>query len=427
VADSFLDGRGGNDIYYQQTTAFHTTLSYTLLNAADPTGGNGSDQINGFHIGNAVTDSGATIIDLSQLFANSPTLPVLAGYVDSDGVFKLDYATDPNGVGSGGISDYLRVAYDGTNTTISVDLDGTGTNFGTLLTLVGVDTSLDQLVQNGQIIVGSGSSISAVSADLSLGLTTDAVDYTIDSGQQTIISSASAATVHFTNSAGNTGELVLDDATHFTGTIVGFAGDGTVANSDLIDLTNVQFSSVVTGNTTYVDHGDGTGTLTLNDANHNALASLTLQGSYQLGNFVLQSDSNGGTLVIDPPVQANTPAATTGATGNTSSTTTDAAATHSLHTHGLHTMLHLADLVTPPANAASTGIVQSLTVPGANGKPVQIDLSQAPAAPAAQAATAQAAGQTSGAHTFAHAIEHQSGVGASNNHADLLHQHAHHG
>jgi hypothetical protein len=165
VADSFFDGRGGNDAYTQLTTNYHTTLVYTLLDPADPTGGNGSDTMTGFHLGNITTDPGATLIDLSQLFANTANLPVLAGYVDSDGVFKLNYETDPNGPAAGGISDFLHVTYDGTNTVISVDLDGSGNTFGTLLTLNGVDTSLEQLVQNGQIVIGNGAAgISATSA-----------------------------------------------------------------------------------------------------------------------------------------------------------------------------------------------------------------------------------------------------------------------
>jgi hypothetical protein len=80
----------------------------------------------------------------------------------------------------------------------------------------------------------------------------------IDSGETLDISGASAATVSFANSSGSTGELVLDDSKGFTGQIVGFTGDGTTANSDLIDL-RVRLG-VVTSKTTYTDNGNGTGT-----------------------------------------------------------------------------------------------------------------------------------------------------------------------
>jgi hypothetical protein len=101
---------------------------------------------------------------------------------------------------------------------------------------------------------------------------------TIDSGKTLDISGASTATVTFTNSNGNTGELVLDSSKDFTGQIVGFAGDGTISNSDLIDLADVNFADVVTSKTTYTDNGNGTGTLTLYKANGQALDSINFVG-----------------------------------------------------------------------------------------------------------------------------------------------------
>ena len=125
---------------------------------------------------------------------------------------------------------------------------------------------------------------------------------TIDSGKTLDISDASTATVSFTNSNGNTGELVLDNSKAFTGQIVGFAGDGTTSNSDLIDLTDVNIADVATNKTTYSDNGNGTGTLTLHDANGQALDSINFVGSYQLANFTIENDGSGHTLIVDPPV-----------------------------------------------------------------------------------------------------------------------------
>ena len=127
---------------------------------------------------------------------------------------------------------------------------------------------------------------------------------TIDSGATTEISSASAQNVSFTNNTGTTGELVLDDSKDFSGQILGFAGNGTAANSDLIDVKDVNFANVAMDKTTYVDNGNGTGTLTLYDAQGHLLASITFVGSYQLANFIVESDGNNGTLIIDPPVQS---------------------------------------------------------------------------------------------------------------------------
>ncbi len=128
---------------------------------------------------------------------------------------------------------------------------------------------------------------------------------TIDSGQTLDISAASTATVTFTNSNGNTGELVLDNSKAFTGQIAGFAGDGTISNSDLIDLGDVNFADVATNKTTYTDNGNGTGTLTLHDANGQALDSITFAGSYQLANFTIENDGSGNTLIHDPPVSTS--------------------------------------------------------------------------------------------------------------------------
>ena len=109
---------------------------------------------------------------------------------------------------------------------------------------------------------------------------------TVDSNQTLEISAASSATVNFTNSSGNTGELVLDDSKDFSGSIVGFTGDGTTTNSDLIDITDVNIADVATNKTTYTDHGNDTGTLTLYNASGQALDSINFAGNYQLANFI---------------------------------------------------------------------------------------------------------------------------------------------
>jgi hypothetical protein len=128
---------------------------------------------------------------------------------------------------------------------------------------------------------------------------------TIDSGKTLDISVASTATVSFTNSNGNTGELVLDNSKAFTGQIVGFAGDGTISNSDLIDLADVNIADVAIDKTTYTDNGNGTGTLTLHDANGQTLDSLTFAGNYQLANFTVENDGSGHTLIVDPPASTS--------------------------------------------------------------------------------------------------------------------------
>jgi hypothetical protein len=131
---------------------------------------------------------------------------------------------------------------------------------------------------------------------------------TIDSDAVLSVSAANSATITFTNSSGNTGELQLNDSKDFTGQIVGFTGDGTTANSDLIDVTDIKIADVATDKTTYTDHGNGTGTLTLYDANGLALDSINFTGNYQLANFTIEDDGAGNTLIVDPPVNTSSPA-----------------------------------------------------------------------------------------------------------------------
>jgi hypothetical protein len=134
---------------------------------------------------------------------------------------------------------------------------------------------------------------------------------TIDSDQTLSISAASSNTVTFTNNSGTTGELLLADSKDFTGSITGFTGDGTVANSDLIDVTDINFANVATDKTTYTENAAGTGgTLTLHDANGQALDSINFTGNYQLANFTIENDGSGGTLIVDPPVDTSSPTPT---------------------------------------------------------------------------------------------------------------------
>ena len=146
---------------------------------------------------------------------------------------------------------------------------------------------------------------------------------TIASGSTLYIAAASAASVGFTNSNGNTGELVLNDSKNFTGQIVGFTGDGTTSNSDLIDLNDISFSDVAVDKTTYTDNGNNTGTLTLHNALGQALDSIAFVGSYQLANFIVETDGSGHTLIVDPPTSTPPKSASTSLTVGANAVTLD--------------------------------------------------------------------------------------------------------
>lgn len=130
---------------------------------------------------------------------------------------------------------------------------------------------------------------------------------TIDSGTTLDIVAASAGSITFTNTSGTSGALVLNDSVDFTGVIYGFAGDGTLLNSDYIDLKDIDFSHLTIE--TYTEDSAGTGgTLTLSDGTHTA--NIEFAGNYVFENFTLSNDGSGGTLIIDPPVTSSDTATT---------------------------------------------------------------------------------------------------------------------
>ncbi len=120
----FSIGNGGND-----------SVVYHLLDAADATGGNGSDTITGFTVGDVSQTADADRIDLSELLAERRS---------ADGSEKGD------------LSDYLSVTVNGSDTEIAIDRDGAGSahEMTTVVTLSGVQTDLATLLENHQLIVG---------------------------------------------------------------------------------------------------------------------------------------------------------------------------------------------------------------------------------------------------------------------------------
>jgi len=144
AADNVFDGRGGNDTF-NLSHGGHDTLLYKLL-AADGTGGNGSDVVNGFKVGTYEATANADRIDVSKL---------LVGYTaDSDGAAHYINGVATMDAGET-IGNYLKVTQSGSNTVISIDRDGTGSTYSetVLLTLNNVSTDLETLLANHQIVV----------------------------------------------------------------------------------------------------------------------------------------------------------------------------------------------------------------------------------------------------------------------------------
>ncbi|WP_434279225.1 Ig-like domain-containing protein [Acinetobacter sp. CE-15] len=181
--DNIFEGRGGNDTIILGSNGGNDRLVYNLLNASDTaTGGNGSDTVTGFSVGSLANaaNTDADLIDLGGLLSKY-TGTAYVYYDATTGVYTLDTA-------SAGLRGYLQVSSNGTDTVISVDSTGSG-NFTTpLLTLTGVNTTLETLLANGQLLIGSVTSLSVhinsqsttdttpiITGSLPIGLTTGEV------------------------------------------------------------------------------------------------------------------------------------------------------------------------------------------------------------------------------------------------------------
>ena len=126
--NNILNGREGNDTYMTNDGA--DTILFQLLNGQDATGGNGHDTVLDFTLGDVRTDLQADKIDLSELL--------------------IDYSKDVST-----LAKFITVEQDAGNTTISLDRDGEGTMFSSisLITLNHVNTTLDELLNNQQLVV----------------------------------------------------------------------------------------------------------------------------------------------------------------------------------------------------------------------------------------------------------------------------------
>ena len=117
------------------------------------------------------------------------------------------------------------------------------------------------------------------------------------------LAGASSESVTFT---GSPSILVLDTPSTFSGQISGFAGEGTLAGSDQIDLRGMNIG------TFHSSYDASTGTLEVSDGT--TTADLKFAGSYSQVNFKFAGDGSGGTVVYDAPTSGR-PTPPNGAAG----------------------------------------------------------------------------------------------------------------
>nr|WP_276532998.1 type I secretion C-terminal target domain-containing protein [Acinetobacter lwoffii] len=121
----------GGDVFNSSVGNMDTVI-YNVIDQTDNAGGNGTDTWTNFNVGSTSPNSEADMIDISDLL--------------------VDYAGDGSATS---LADYLSVTSDGTDTTISIDRDGTGGQYQStdILVLRGVETTLTDLVNNNQFII----------------------------------------------------------------------------------------------------------------------------------------------------------------------------------------------------------------------------------------------------------------------------------
>jgi len=127
--------------------------------------------------------------------------------------------------------------------------------------------------------------------DLSIGLDT------LNAGglNQTLTGGAAGKETMMGFAGGST--TFTDKAATFNGDTIGGFGN----NGDVIDITDINFSSPLF-NLSFAENASNTkGTLTVTDGTHST--AITLLGSFMAGNFHPASDGIAGTKITDPPLQ----------------------------------------------------------------------------------------------------------------------------
>ncbi len=142
----------------------------------------------------------------------------------------------------------------------------------------------------------AGASVVTTASDVQV---TGNAPATIANGTVLEINTPDSGTVTF---AGSTGTLWLDQPSTFTGTVSGFSG------RDGIDLPGIAFGAGTTLG--YLPNSNQTeGTLSLTDGTHSA--NIALLGNYMASSFVMESDNQGGTMVVPEASQTSTTLLTT--------------------------------------------------------------------------------------------------------------------
>ncbi len=234
------------------------------------------------HGGTLITNQPATIASGGSLEIGKLTIGTVT-FAGTTGSLKLD---NP-GVFSGHIDGFSATASD------SDLIDVSGIDFNALHFTESYDAATGQLsltdgVHSASLTFDYFNNLLNFSSDGHGGTAITDQPATIASGGSLEIGKLTVGTVTF---ADTTGTLKLDNPGVFSGHIDGFSA--TTSNSDLIDVSGIDFNSLH-----FAENYDAsTGQLSLTDGVHSA--SLTFDYFNNLLNF--SSDGHGGTAITDQP------------------------------------------------------------------------------------------------------------------------------
>ena len=232
------------------------------------------DQSNAYQANLVSNAAHATLINVGNTIAG-------AGLIGDSGPNTMTLINQQKGVidalSGGGVAGGPLIIDTGANAIV---------NMGTLEAATGQLYIASNVTNSGNLIANGGYLVAA-------GVVTGGTA-TIESTGALEFEIASSATTKF--AAGSTGELILDDAGQYSGTVSGFGTNTTQS----IDLVGIQFASATKS---YMPASPNTsGTLTVKDTSGD-IAHIKFSGSYTLAKFDLTDDGNGGTLITDPPIE----------------------------------------------------------------------------------------------------------------------------
>jgi hypothetical protein len=128
----------------------------------------------------------------------------------------------------------------------------------------------------------------------------------INGAGEVVMTQKSSESVAFLSKS--SGELVLDQATSFSGNISG------LGTTQSIDLADINFAAGVKMSYASSNKSNTSGVLTVTDGTNTV--HLQMVGTYTLANFKAASDGNGGTLLTDPTVITQKPGNAAESIGN---------------------------------------------------------------------------------------------------------------